>query len=76
MSIIKSNHILNIQTGSGEELGVSIYGSGKATYTIQVGEKAPQKQTLNGAGSVQTYENLSYPIIIDNQGPASIVVSE
>ncbi|RBP53111.1 hypothetical protein [Arenicella xantha] len=74
MHIIKPGQKHNFSQGS-PELAVTNIGSGSTTYTIKIGEHKTKKKTLNGAGAMETYENVRYPVEIDNLGPDKIQVS-
>lgn len=48
---------------------------GKIKYNVKEKGKAVKKQTLSGQGSMQSYENIHYPVKIKNKGAYPLMLS-
>ena len=71
---IRPDCAYELRSGS-PELTITNKGYGEAVYYVSQGGKKPKREVLSGTGSMQNYENVQYPFIVDNQGPDAIILT-
>ena len=70
---VASGKSLTLKSG-GPEILVSNLGQGNTTVVVTIGKKKPVTQVLQGQGAVQSFQNIVYPVTIDNKGPDAVQV--
>ncbi len=71
---VHPGHELKMKHGA-SSLTVTNMGSNDATYTLAQHGGRAEKQTLSGPGSMQDYEQVDYPIVLDNIGADTVQIT-